>query len=136
MPRNDPDDTRSGLPRNYLRAGLLLLISEKPSHGYDLLERFEEFGPQILDPGGLYRALRALERDGFVESSWEHSHAGPARRVYEITAAGLGWLDTWADTLRESHRFLASYLARYDGSAPRRRRKAKTLTTRAGAADG
>lgn len=128
MPKNDPDDARSGLPRNYLRAGLLLLISEAPSHGYDLLERLEELGPQILDPGGLYRALRSLERDGYVESSWEHSHAGPARRVYEITAPGLDWLDTWADTLRESHRFLDAYLTRYDGSAPRRRRKARSLS--------
>ena len=55
------------LPRNFLRPCLLLLLREQPAHGYELLERLRTFG-FARDPGGLYRALRGLEQDGFVRS--------------------------------------------------------------------
>lgn len=42
------------------------------------------------DPGSLYRALRSLEDDGVVCSSWDTSNAGPAQRVYELTDLGDG----------------------------------------------
>lgn len=114
MTRNELDEPRGGLPRNYLRAGLLLLIAEAPTHGYDLLLQMEEMGLRIGDPGGLYRALRTLEHDGYVESSWEHSSSGPARRVYRLSQDGADWLHAWAGSLRDSHRYLTRYLARYD----------------------
>ncbi|MEO5679929.1 MAG: PadR family transcriptional regulator, partial [Acidimicrobiales bacterium] len=99
---------------NYLRATLLLLIGEAPAHGYDLLEQVSQLGLGKVDPGGLYRALRVMERDGLVSSSWEHSSAGPARRTYDLLPDGTDWLHAWAGTLRESHRYLSIYLSRYD----------------------
>ena len=46
-----------------------------------------------LPSGTVYPALRRLERDSFVHSRWESeddaaAHQRPARRYYEITAAG------------------------------------------------
>jgi PadR family transcriptional regulator PadR len=108
------EEPQGGLPRNYLRACLLLLIGEAPAHGYELLEQIGQLGLGTVDPGGLYRALRVMEQDGIVESWWEHSVAGPARRTYRLTSEGYEWLHAWAGALRESHRFLSSYLARYD----------------------
>jgi PadR family transcriptional regulator PadR len=108
------EEPQGGLPRNYLRACLLLLIGEAPAHGYELLEQIGKLGLGTVDPGGLYRALRVMEQDGIVESWWEHSVAGPARRTYRLTSEGYEWLHAWAGALRESHRFLSSYLARYD----------------------
>ena len=108
------EEPQGGLPRNYLRATLLLLIGEAPAHGYDLLEQVSQLGLGKVDPGGLYRALRVMERDGLVSSSWEHSSAGPARRTYELLADGTEWLHAWAGALRESHRYLSIYLGRYD----------------------
>src|SRR3954451_24924718 len=72
------------LPRNFLRPCILLLLRESPAHGYDLLERAQAFGFTRNDPGGLYRALRALEDEGLVKSFWEPSAQGPDRRIYEI----------------------------------------------------
>ena len=109
-----PEEPQGGLPRNYLRATLLLLIGEAPAHGYDLLEQVAQLGLGKVDPGGLYRALRVMERDGLVRSSWEHSSAGPARRTYELLPDGTDWLHAWAGALRESHRYLSIYLGRYD----------------------
>jgi len=108
------EEPQGGLPRNYLRATLLLLIGEAPAHGYDLLEQASQLGLGRVDPGGLYRALRLMERDGLVSSEWQHSSAGPARRTYELRPDGTDWLHAWAGALRESHRYLSTYLARYD----------------------
>lgn len=110
------DDVQGGLPRNYVRPCLLLLIAERPSHGYDLLERLEELGLGATDPGGLYRALRGMEREGLVESEWETSEAGPARRTYTLTSEGLEWLHAWAGALRESRRLISRFLDRYQRS--------------------
>ncbi len=108
------EDPQGGLPRNYLRATLLLLIGEAPAHGYDLLEQISELGLRTIDAGGLYRALRVMESDGLVESAWEHSATGPARRTYHLTPEGMEWLHAWAGALRETHRYLSSYLSRYE----------------------
>ncbi len=102
-----------GLPRNFLRPCLLLLLSEMPSHGYDLLERLGQLGLPAADPGGLYRMLRALEREEMVTSRWETSEAGPARRTYELTDEGREWLHAWAGALAEGRRIVDVFLGRY-----------------------
>jgi len=94
---------------------LLLLLSEGQTHGYDLLVRLDEFGFNV-DPGGLYRTLRAFEREGLVRSWWETSEAGPARRTYVLNPEGENWLRLWGGTLRESSRFLDRFLARYEAA--------------------
>lgn len=114
MMLGDFDGVQGGLPRNYLRPCLLLLIAEEPSHGYDLMERLDMLGMGATDPGGLYRALRTMEKDRLVRSEWETSTSGPARRTYALTEEGLDWLHAWAGALRESRRLLARFLDRYE----------------------
>jgi poly-beta-hydroxybutyrate-responsive repressor len=92
----------------------MLLIAERPSHGYDILERLEELGLGATDPGGLYRTLRAMEREDLVKSEWETSAAGPERRTYSLTDDGADWLHAWAGALSESRRFLTRFLQRYE----------------------
>ncbi len=111
-------EATGGLPRNYLRPCLLLLLGEGPAHGYDLLEQLPALGIERADPGGLYRCLRAMEQEGLVRSWWERSTAGPARRTYELTEEGRDWLHAWAGTLREVHRMVGGYLDRYASLAP------------------
>lgn len=116
-PLSLPDEAPGGLPRNYLRPCLLLLLAEGPSHGYELLEQLGHLGLERADPGGLYRALRAMEHGQLVRSWWEHSAAGPARRTYELTEDGLDWLHLWAGSLRDVHRHLGGFLGRYESVA-------------------
>ena len=101
------------LPKNFLRPCLLLLLREEPSHGYELLERLRAFGMSGDDPGGLYRALRALERDGLVHSAWEPSRAGPDRRIYEITRRGMEALHEHVKALAAAQGSIAVFLSRY-----------------------
>ncbi|MGH4020024.1 MAG: PadR family transcriptional regulator [Pseudonocardiaceae bacterium] len=111
------DDPLAGLPRNFLRPCLLLLIGEAPSYGYDLIERLHAVGFKRVDPGLLYRSLRAMEQEGLVESSWAGSEVGPPRRTYELSKDGLDWLHAWAGSLRETERTIDLFLGRYDSFA-------------------
>lgn len=112
MPRSNDD--LLGLPRNFLRPCLLLLVGEKPSHGYDLVERLAELGFKQVDPGLLYRSLRAMEQEGLVASNWQESAIGPPRRTYALTDEGRDWMHAWAGSLRETRRVIGSFLGRYD----------------------
>lgn len=116
MTRNVPpelEEPQVVLPRNFLRPCLLLLLKEGQSHGYDLMVRLADFGLRV-DPGGLYRMLRTLEREGLVKSRWETSGAGPARRNYTTTTDGENWLRLWGGTLRESRKILDRFIDRYE----------------------
>jgi PadR family transcriptional regulator PadR len=95
---------------------LLLLLRERATHGYELLEAMPELtGDARVDMGNLYRVLRALEEDGLVTSRWEASAPGPAKRTYELTPAGRRLLDEWASALRRSRERIDTFLERYEG---------------------
>ena len=107
------EDVPSGLPRNYLRPCLLLLLAEGTGHGYELLDQVGQLGLDRVDPGGLYRCLRAMEQEGLVRSEWEPSASGPARRTYELTDEGADWLHVMAGSLNDVARSLSDYRRRY-----------------------
>lgn len=113
MPRTS-DDLLAGLPRNFLRPCLLLMIGEAPSYGYDLLERLRAMGFKQVDPGLLYRTLRAMEQEGLLVSDWMDSEVGPPRRTYELSDEGLDWLHAWAGSVRQTEQIIALFLGRYD----------------------
>jgi PadR family transcriptional regulator, regulatory protein PadR len=95
---------------------LLLLLRERPTHGYELLEALPALTNETrVDMGNLYRVLRALEEDGVVRSRWEAGAPGPARRIYELTAEGRRLLDEWAAALRRSRQRIETFLDRYEG---------------------
>jgi len=118
------DQEAAALPKSFLRPCLLLLLREQPTHGYELLERLQPLGLAGDDPGGLYRALRALERDGLVSSAWEPSRSGPARRIYQLTRAGMEELHRRSKALVRARETLDVFLSRYgefvtlEGAAP------------------
>src|SRR3954452_15568171 len=82
---------------------LLLLLRERPAHGYELLDALPSLtGEARVDMGNLYRILRALEEDGLVGSEWQADAPCPAKRTYELTDAGRRLLDEWAEALGRS----------------------------------
>ncbi len=75
-----------------LRDRLLAMVGEQPGHGYDLCDRLGCVARRTATSGtadtvAVYRALRAMERDGLVESRWDEPAAGPARRIYSLACA-------------------------------------------------
>ena len=98
----------------FTEPALLLLLRERPAHGYDLLERLPELtGEQRVEMGNLYRLLRALEEEGLVRSEWDESSPGPAKRRYALTERGLQLLEQWAEALERSQERTAHFLRRY-----------------------
>jgi len=94
----------------FAEPALLLLLRERPAHGYDLLERLPELtGEQRVEMGNLYRLLRALEEEGLVASSWSDG-----KRTYAITERGVQLLDQWAEALRTSQERTQRFLERYE----------------------
>jgi poly-beta-hydroxybutyrate-responsive repressor len=111
---NASDTSNATLPRHYLKPCLLLLLAEGPSHGYELLEQVRRMGIKGAEPGGLYRYLRAMEKEEMVSSWWEPSQAGPARRTYVLTDRGRKGLNESVQSLREVREILVKLLDRYD----------------------
>jgi PadR family transcriptional regulator PadR len=100
-------------PRNFLQPCLLLLLRERPDHGYELAARLRPMHEGDGDAGAVYRTLRGLERLGLVRSEWQTSDVGPARRTYFITEEGLVSLDVHAACLEQIHEALHVFVDRY-----------------------
>jgi len=95
----------------FIQPWLLLLLSEKSAHGYELLDKLNQNeDTKGMDPGFLYRTLRQFEQDGLVKSSWDVEGRGPARRVYEITPDGIEYLHAWVDHIRNTRERLGRLL--------------------------
>lgn len=79
-----------------VRYGLLALLAEAPSHGYQLKSAFERrTGNQwLLNIGQVYTTIQRLEQKGLVESVAPDA-ADDDRRDYRITDAGRAELEAW-----------------------------------------
>ncbi len=89
--------------RSVLEVATLALIAESTTHGYELVDQIEGVAGSLIciDPGSMYRLLRAMEEQGFVTSTWQVPEAGPSRRVYEITEQGLEALELMTSSLSQ-----------------------------------
>jgi poly-beta-hydroxybutyrate-responsive repressor len=105
-------DVRARVER-FGEPALLLLLSDGPTHGYELLERLPGLlGEDRVDVGNVYRALRALEDEGLVVSEWRADLPGPAKRTYTLTADGAALLAAWLDALEGLRAGLDGFLDR------------------------
>ena len=104
-----------GTPKNYLMAWLLVMLKDLDLHGYEIMKELKERFAVVSDPGTVYRALRQLERDGYISSWWDPKEQGPARRVYTLTDAGLGALDVWGVALEQYRTNLDAFFSLYTG---------------------
>jgi DNA-binding PadR family transcriptional regulator len=78
---------------------LLGLISIRPSHGYDLVERFRdpaELGAiWKMSTSQVYAVLKRLERDGLIIGREIGSETAPPRTEYDLTETGRMCLEKW-----------------------------------------
>jgi DNA-binding PadR family transcriptional regulator len=76
-----------------MRYGLLTLLADAPTHGYELKTGLERAtgGSWSINVGQVYTTLGRLERDGLVATD----HNGDERRDYRITATGRAELERW-----------------------------------------
>lgn len=110
-------------PRGLLDACLLLLMRDRPAHGYELRSRLARFGFGDQAPGTIYRALHRLSEEGLARAGWEPSDCtGPERKVYAITNEGERVLECTRGAVTELVTTLDTFLAEYDRNVPVSRR--------------
>ena len=87
------------LLRGVVEPLLLFLIAELPMHGYQIIKELERRSQGYLKFKGstIYSALRRLEKDELVLSSWQQVARKQSRRCYKLTERGRRILDTKLD---------------------------------------
>jgi DNA-binding PadR family transcriptional regulator len=92
-----------GRRRQWFEAGdmkyvILKLLKDKPRHGYEVMKELEErlHGCYSPSPGTVYPTLQWLEDEGLVVAK-----EVDGKKVYEITDAGMRFLDEHRDVVDE-----------------------------------
>jgi len=83
-----------------MRYLFLSLLAKEPTHGYDLLQTYEELFSIVLPPlnaGQIYTTLSRLERDGLVQKYTVEQEGKPDKQIYELTTQGRHILAEWFD---------------------------------------
>jgi len=70
-----------------MRSSIILLLSEKPLHGYGIMKEVEDRIDKPVNPSLLYPFLKKLEKNGLVKSTRKPVGLKP-KKVYELTATG------------------------------------------------
>ena len=89
---------RFRVQRGDVRIATLLLLTEEPMHGYQLMQAMEERtgGAWRPSPGGIYPLIGQLEDEGLVTTTAEGG-----RKLVTLTPAGHAHIEerrsTWAD---------------------------------------
>ena len=105
-----------GTPKNYLMAWLLVMLKDLNLHGYEIMKALKDNFAVVSDPGTVYRALRQLERDGYISSWWDPKEQGPARRIYTLTDGGKDALAIWSAALEQYRTNLDAFFSLYTGT--------------------
>ncbi|MFI4933509.1 MAG: PadR family transcriptional regulator [Caulobacterales bacterium] len=100
-----------------LRFVILKLISQAPSHGYEIIKAIEEKvgGAYSPSPGVIYPTLTLLEELGYV--TVENAEGG--KRLYRITEAGAAALEEKKAVVDGIFRRMEDIHSRFEGPAPR-----------------
>lgn len=99
----------------WVRALILYYLSREKSYGYELINNIYTHFPELSYQapglmGNYYRILRMLELEGLIESQWDTSGNGPAKRVYSITPAGRENLNLLIKYIEKTKDFVEKFL--------------------------
>jgi DNA-binding PadR family transcriptional regulator len=102
--------------RGDLKFVILRLISEKPMHGYEVMQALEEEsgGWYKPSPGSVYPTLQMLEDEGLVVS-----READGKKVYEITDNGREYLEENGDIVDEISERVGAFANRFWGKDTR-----------------
>ena len=77
------------LRKGLLDGCVLAAIEQKgEAYGLEIAKALQQNGPLMGSEGTLYPLLARLRRDALVDTRWEPSSTGPARRYYFLTKQG------------------------------------------------
>jgi DNA-binding PadR family transcriptional regulator len=102
--------------RGDLKFVILRLVSEKPMHGYEVMQALEEEsgGCYKASAGSVYPTLQMLEDEGYVRSEEKDG-----KKVYEITQEGTAYLEENGDVVDEIFERIGDFANRFWGKDSR-----------------
>jgi len=95
-----PNMTTSSEHRDLFPGALEMMILQslrlKPMHGYALVKHIKQVSDDLLrvEEGSLYPALQRMLREGWLEAETGVSAKGRPTRIYRLTDAGIGHLES------------------------------------------
>jgi len=75
--------------KGYIRVAVLMLLNNKPSHGYEIMKEIKDRtgGFYKPTPGGVYPILRDLEKTEYIKGEW-HNQNNRKIKTYRLTEKG------------------------------------------------
>ncbi|OGG25663.1 hypothetical protein A3E42_04995 [Candidatus Gottesmanbacteria bacterium RIFCSPHIGHO2_12_FULL_40_13] len=107
-----------GTIERFVEPCILLLLSKEPAHGYGLLEGLEKHCGEKVDVGDLYRTLRRMEHDGWVNSAWDRKENQRDKRIYTITEEGRAFLKYAVASLQQTDELIHHLFSGYQKVYP------------------
>jgi transcriptional regulator len=94
-PKGSIDQGKLNIPQGTLDLLILTIVRREPSHGYGIAQRLKSLtnGTFQINPGSLFPALYALERDGKLRCEERLSDNNRPARYYTLTPLGRKELD-------------------------------------------
>lgn len=89
------EPTKTDVPQGTLDLLVLTILRREPLHGYGITQRLKSLtgGTFQINPGSLFPALYALERDGKLRCEVRLSENNRRARYYRLTARGRKQLE-------------------------------------------
>lgn len=84
--------TSTQMLKGILEGCLLAIIVRGETYGYEMIEKLEAFGFDMVSEGSIYPVLMRMQRENFITAKMKASPHGPNRKYYSITEAGLNEL--------------------------------------------
>ena len=80
------------MKKGVLEMCILFKLKGKELYGYEIMKAVRFSFPDVYE-GSIYTILRRLNKEGYTEITIRASDSGPSRKYYNITEAGINYLD-------------------------------------------
>ncbi|MEM0142959.1 MAG: PadR family transcriptional regulator [Candidatus Parvarchaeum sp.] len=106
------------IPKGLLQPFILRLLSDKPMHGFEIMEQIFERTDGMWRPGpaAVYPSLSQLEEAGYIKVVSSENRAEKSRKQYAITDKGkeaIKEYETAKENVKEDMNTFASFLNKF-----------------------
>ena len=87
------DKWKSQIMRGTIEYRILLMLNKKTYYGYEILQELSRYPMISSTESTIYPLLRRLQKENYLQSSWQDSVEGlPPRKYYSLTPEGEAYL--------------------------------------------
>ncbi len=105
------------VPQGLLKPYILKMLSERPMHGFEIMEQIFERSDGMWKPGpaAIYPTLEWLEANGYIEAVSNDSKYERARRQYRLTSKGKEAVDEYEKSSKDIAEHIRKFGEVYKG---------------------